>query len=188
MRKITTYTAPAALALTIVGCNPQDASAAPPRPTVTVGISPLALTSTGSPQDAVPAAENIDAQADFDNAVGNASNELGLATGVGMLLGTGVGSAGGCVAGAVVGATLMPPAFLPGAAGGCLAGAIAGITLGTASGVLGLGIPVGISAGTRFFQTIDTPAAPHADTGTPADGGASAADNSGATPDAVAAL
>ncbi|WP_147471621.1 hypothetical protein [Nocardia stercoris] len=123
------------------------------------GADPVPLTPA-------PVAESIDAQADFDNALGNAANEFGLATGVGSLSGTLVAAPVGCAAGSAAGAALMPPAFLPGAVGGCIAGAIAGLALGTASGTAALGVPAGIGAAARFFDTINAPSADAANQGT----------------------
>jgi hypothetical protein len=123
-----------------------------------------ALTLSTDPATAVasrtPMAHPVDAQTDFNNAIGVAANNMGLATAVGALGGTIVGGCVGGVAGAVVGAALMPPIFLPGAAGGCLAGAAAGIALGAATGTVLLGVPVGIASAIQFFNTINTPTAP----------------------------
>ncbi|MGW4243016.1 hypothetical protein [Nocardia sp. NPDC004722] len=120
------------------------------------------LTPSTDPATAKPVAmlENIDAQADFDSALGAAGTQFGLATGLGTLVGTLIGGVGGCVLGAIVPAALMTPIFVPGWVGGCLAGGAAGAALGAAAGTVLLGVPVGIASAIQFFQRINTPAAP----------------------------
>ncbi|WP_063064621.1 hypothetical protein [Nocardia violaceofusca] len=119
------------------------------------------LTPSRNPADAVasttPDLTPVDAQSDFNDAIGVAANQIGLATGVGVLVGTAAGLGIGCVAGALVGAALMPPIFFAGAPGGCLAGAAAGAALGAAAGTVILGGPVAIASAIQFFNTINKP-------------------------------
>lgn len=94
-------------------------------------------------------------QSDFNDAVGVAANQIGLATGMGALIGTAAGLVGGCVAGAVVGTALMPPIFFAGAPGGCLAGAAAGAALGAAAGTILVGGPVAVASVIQLFDTLN---------------------------------
>lgn len=119
------------------------------------------LTPSTDPAQAHPAdmpVKQVDAQADFNGALGAAATQFGLATGVGTLIGTIIGLVGGCVLGAVTVGALTAPIFFAGAPGGCIMGAATGAAVGAAAGMILLGVPVGIASAIQFFQTINSPA------------------------------
>ncbi|APB00424.1 hypothetical protein [Nocardia seriolae] len=95
-----------------------------------------------------------DKQKNFDDALGAAATQFGLATAIGTLVGTVIGGSLGCVVGALVGT----PGLVPGWIGGCLAGAAVGISLGAAAGLVLVGVPAAIVVGIVFFNRINNPA------------------------------
>ncbi|MGY4099604.1 hypothetical protein ACW2Q0_08590 [Nocardia sp. R16R-3T] len=119
----------------------------------------VTLTPSTNPADAVaidqPALKPVYSQDDFNDALGVASTQIGLATAIGGMVGAAIGLAGGCIAGAVVGAELMPPVFFIGAPGGCIAGAGVGAGLGTAIGTLALGVPVAVVSAIQMYNTLN---------------------------------
>jgi hypothetical protein len=94
---------------------------------------------------------------DFNNAVGVAANEVGLAATAGAIGGTVVGAAIGCPIGAVTaGFTAIPtgPIAIPAAALGCVAGAGIGVGLGAAIGTAVVAGPVGIASAVQAYNTL----------------------------------
>ncbi|MVU76643.1 hypothetical protein GPX89_05210 [Nocardia sp. ET3-3] len=120
------------------------------RATLVPNTDPAAARPTNLPLHEVTS----DKQKSFDDAVGAAATQFGLATAIGTLIGTVVGGALGCVAGIVVGT----PGLLPGWIGGCMAGAAVGITLGAAAGLVLVGVPAAIIVGIVFLNRINDPA------------------------------
>ncbi|MEV6768168.1 hypothetical protein AB0N05_05985 [Nocardia sp. NPDC051030] len=86
-------------------------------------------------------------QSSFDDAVGAAATQFGIATAIGTLVGTIIGGSLGLVIGGLFGG-------IPGA----LAGAATGITLGAAAGLVLVGVPAAIIIGIGFVQRINNPA------------------------------
>ncbi len=124
------------------------------------------LTPSTDPVDARPhdlsGLRHVDAQHDFNDYIGVAANNIGLAVGVGSLIGTVVGAIGGCVAGLALASTTLafPPLFLPAGAGMCLAGVAAGAGLGVVAGTIIFGVPVAIASAIQFYNEINTPPKP----------------------------
>ncbi|MCU1648174.1 MAG: hypothetical protein JWN03_8449 [Nocardia sp.] len=98
-----------------------------------------------------------DPQTDFNNAIGVAANQVGLAATAGAIAGTAVGVAIGCPLGAVTaGFTALPtgPIALPAAALGCVAGASIGIGIGAAIGTAVVAGPVGVASAVQVYNTL----------------------------------
>jgi hypothetical protein len=123
----------------------QSHTAAVPVPTVRPSNSATRIDDTHNPQD------------DFNNAVGVAANQVGLAATAGAVGGTVVGAALGCPIGAVTaGFTALPagPIAVPAAALGCVAGAGIGVGLGAAIGTAVVATPVGIASAVQAYNTL----------------------------------
>lgn len=108
---------------------------------------------TPAPQP-IPAAQPINTQADWNNAIGVVANNTAVATAAGATSGAIAGLVGGCVLGAVTGAVLTPPIFFPGALGGCVAGAGVGAGIGGAVGTIIAVVPVGIASVGQGYQML----------------------------------
>ncbi|MFE3262337.1 hypothetical protein ACFXPS_43715 [Nocardia sp. NPDC059091] len=121
----------------------------------TVTLTPSTNPAEAIAATATPEAKPIHSQDDFNDAVGVAANQIGMATAIGAMVGAAIGLVGGCVAGAIVGTELMPPAFLIGAPGGCIAGAGVGAGLGTAIGTIAIGAPVTVVSLVQLASTLN---------------------------------
>ncbi|MEC3920677.1 hypothetical protein [Nocardia sp. CDC160] len=112
--------------------------------------------------DRSPAAPELiddthDPQTDFNNAIGVAANQVGLAATAGSIAGTVIGAAIGCPIGALTaGFTALPtgPIAVPAAALGCVAGAGIGVGLGAAIGTAVVAGPVGIASAVQAYNTL----------------------------------
>ncbi|WP_330255729.1 hypothetical protein OG874_14870 [Nocardia sp. NBC_00565] len=101
--------------------------------------------------------QDVDAQADFNGALGVVATQFGLAVGVGGMVGGVTGLALGCPIGAVTGGLVaLPtgPIALPAAAFGCLIGASVLGGLGAVAGGAIVGIPVGIASAVQMYNTL----------------------------------
>ncbi|QIS13982.1 hypothetical protein [Nocardia arthritidis] len=110
-----------------------------------------------TPPDVPPPPSPADRMNDFNNALGIAATEFGLATGVGAMVGGVIGLGAGCVLGGAVGlfaTALMPPLVLPGVLGACIMGAVDFGGVGAIIGGAALGIPVGIVAGVQMYNSL----------------------------------
>lgn len=98
-----------------------------------------------------------DPKQDFNDAVGVAANQIGLATGIGSMAGGAIGIAIGCPVGAVTGGLVAAPTIVGSpvlAALGCVVGAGTGAGLGAAIGGMALGVPVGVASGVEMYNTL----------------------------------
>ncbi|MEC3914949.1 hypothetical protein [Nocardia sp. CDC160] len=121
------------------------------RATLVPNTDPAAARPTNLPLHDVTS----DRQKSFDDAVGAAATQFGLATAIGTLIGTVVGGSLGFVIGGLAGCATTACTFAIPAA---LAGAATGITLGAAAGLVLVGVPAAIVVGIVFFNRINNPA------------------------------
>ncbi|MFE3058782.1 hypothetical protein [Nocardia sp. NPDC059239] len=111
--------------------------------------------------------ENIDAQADFNAALGVAATQFGLAVGIGSLAGSLIGAPVGCLVGATIGAATLPAFFIASGPAGCLVGMGLGATIGPVIGAAALGIPVGIASAVQMYNTLNAPQQQAPESGSP---------------------
>lgn len=133
----------------------QSENATSPQPTSDIG--PSTLSSITDAPAALSPIRPIDADADFNAALGQAAIQFGLATGVGTLAGGVVGMGLGCVGGALTGgfvAIPTGPIAAPAAALGCIMGASLGAGIGGVTGAALLGIPVGVASAVQMYNSL----------------------------------
>ncbi|MEV6066598.1 hypothetical protein AB0L82_08630 [Nocardia sp. NPDC052001] len=136
----------------------------------TATLTPVTDPSAATPvAPNAPAVKQIDAtaNANFNQALSNLTNEVSVGVAIGSLIGTVIGAGIGCIAGgAAVGAgaaaitigTLAIPGFI----GGCLVTGAALAAIGVVAGTIFIGGPVAAVALFQFFNELNTPPAPAA--------------------------
>ncbi|MET9487916.1 hypothetical protein [Nocardia sp. NPDC006630] len=128
-----------------------------------------------------PVIKQVDAtaNANFNQALSNLTNEVTVGVAIGSLIGTVIGAGIGCIAGGAIlgaGATVATIGTLtiPGAIGGCLVTGAAAAAIGLVAGTIFIGGPVAAVAVFQFFNDLATPPAP-ANATAPADAAAAPA-------------
>ncbi len=128
-----------------------------PSPAKRPASAPVPTPASAAATPALPL-HNVDATSDFNSALSVAATQFGLATGIGGLAGGAIGGLGGCIVGGTIGAAVLPVLFLASGPAGCLVGLGIGATVGTITGSLLLGVPVGIASAVQMYNTLNATA------------------------------
>ncbi|MET9490496.1 hypothetical protein [Nocardia sp. NPDC006630] len=139
----------------------------------TATLTPNTDPAAGQPiAPSAPVIKEVDAtaNANFNQALSNLTNEVSVGVALGSLIGTVVGAGIGCIAGGTavaLGATAISIGTLtiPGFLGGCLVTGAAGAAIGIVAGTIFVGGPVATVALFQFFNDLNTPPAPAATPG-----------------------
>ncbi|MEV6768374.1 hypothetical protein AB0N05_07035 [Nocardia sp. NPDC051030] len=135
----------------------------------------VTLTPSTDPATATPAVPNtatakeIDATANpnFNQALSNLTNEVGVGVAIGSLIGTAIGATIGCIAGGLLvgagaGAVTIGTLAVPAGIGGCLVTGAALGAIGAVAGTIFVGGPVATVALLQFATELANPPVPTA--------------------------